>query len=40
MLGPVLVPGLLAASVGSLIFIGLNTWITYTAGYARPGSSS
>jgi H+/Cl- antiporter ClcA len=38
MLGPVLVPGLLAAGVGSLIFVGLNAWTGFgTFSLALPG---
>ena len=38
MLGPVLVPGLLAAGVGSLIFIGLNAWTGFgTFSLVLPG---
>jgi hypothetical protein len=38
MLGPVLVPGLLAAGIGSLIFIGLDAWTGFgTFSLALPG---
>jgi H+/Cl- antiporter ClcA len=38
MLGPVLVPGLLAAGIGSLIFIGLNAWTGFgTFSLVLPG---